>query len=77
MAAFVRATWLPKNLRRNLCIKQGINNRAFRGGVACASRDGLRQDTFNPREIGDFRLHIFKMRLGNGLNLYQPQTLYR
>jgi len=69
MAAFVRATWLPKNLRRNLCFKQGVDNRAFWGGVTCASGNGLRQDTFNPREIGDFRLHIFKMRLGNDLNL--------
>ena len=52
-----------------LTFEKCVNHRTFWCGVACTSSDGFRQDTFDPREIGYFRLHIFKMRLSNGLDL--------
>jgi hypothetical protein len=52
-----------------LTFEKCVDHRTFWCGVACTSSDGFRQDTFDPREIGYFRLHIFKMRLSNGLDL--------
>jgi len=53
---------------RCLNFEEGANDGAFGGGIVGAPGDRLRKSTFDPREVSDFRPHVFQMVLGYGLN---------